>query len=45
MALLRLALLGIVLAPACLAMPGPLHAGEFDPAVAIYTLPFPVQSR
>jgi hypothetical protein len=42
MALLRLALLG---SPACLAMPGPLHAGEFDPAVAIYTLPFPVQSR
>ena len=31
MALLRLALMGIVLAPACLPMPGPLHAGEFDP--------------
>jgi hypothetical protein len=39
MALLRLALMGIVLAPACLPMPGPLHAGEFDPAVVIYTLP------
>ena len=39
MALLRLALIGIVLAPACLPMPGPLHDGEFDPAVVTYTLP------
>ena len=38
MALLRLAL-AIILAPACLAMCGPLHAGELDPAAVTYTLP------
>ena len=39
MALLRLALLAIVLAPACLATYGPPYAGEVDPAAVTYTLP------
>jgi hypothetical protein len=39
MALLRLALLPIVLALACLATRGSLYAGELDPVAATYTLP------
>ena len=34
-----MALLRLELIPGCLPMPGPLHAGEFDPAVVTYTLP------